>query len=74
MTTRQPYTFSSNIVVSGWTPWFAWRPVTAIGGRRYWCKKIFRRSRLHRGLGIHYYEYGNVFDMIQDLNGPSRNY
>ena len=25
-----------------WVPWFAWRPVTTIGGRKGWGQRIYR--------------------------------
>ena len=51
-----------------WEDWWAWYPVTTIGGHRVWGKKISRRVKMKYGdqrLNLEY-EYGTVFDILQE--------
>lgn len=50
-----------------WEPWYAWRPVKTVGGRRIWLKRIYRQP------GNDYidydnwtwYFYGDEFDILR---------
>ena len=52
-----------------WKPWFAWRPVTTIGGRKVWWQRIYRSK------GNDYvdhddwtwYYYADEFDLLKDI-------
>ena len=52
-----------------WVPWFAWRPVTTIGGRKVWWQRIYRSK------GNDYvdhddwtwYYYADEFDLLKDI-------
>ena len=49
-----------------WRPWFAWRPVTTISGRRVWLKHIYR-SRGNTYVDYDnwsWYHYGDDFDVL----------
>ena len=51
-----------------WKPWFAWRPVTTVSGKRVWWTTIYRRIV---NTYVDYddwtrYEYGNLFDVITE--------
>ncbi len=51
-----------------WVKWFAWKPVTLIGGERIWLKTIYRRGSKIRILGSGLslgYDYGTIFDVIK---------
>jgi hypothetical protein len=54
--------------VNPWEDWWAWYPVTTIGGERIWLKKICRRVVMKYGdqrLQLEY-EYGTVFDILRE--------
>jgi hypothetical protein len=56
------------IVVAPWKPWFAWRPVNTISGKRVWCTTIYRRciNTYVDHDDWKRYEYGNLFDVLKD--------
>lgn len=54
--------------INPWEDWWAWHPVTTIGGQRVWLKSISRRVVMKYGdqrLQLEY-EYGTVFDILQE--------
>ena len=59
---------AKKIILSKWQPWFAWRPVTTVGGDRVWCRKIYRKAHQHYdGVQVwHTYEYGTEFDILRN--------
>lgn len=34
-----------NVVYSSWELFFAWRPITTLGGQRIWLQRAYRRRR-----------------------------
>lgn len=54
-------------VISSWSKWFAWYPVT-INNKRVWLQTVYRRhlSR-HTPVGSsHWTEYKTLFDILVD--------
>jgi hypothetical protein len=62
-------TFVARKVVQGsWKPWFAWRPVKTIKGKRVWMEKIYRRC-INTYVDMDdwkRYEYGDIFDILKE--------
>ena len=55
------------IEYANWAKWFAWRPVT-IKGRKKWLTYVYRRRVSYwTDMSLsRYYEYGTLFDVIGD--------
>jgi len=55
------------IELGPWKPWFAWRPVTTVSGKRVWFARIYRRyiNTYVDQEDWTRYEYGNMFDVIK---------
>ena len=55
--------------VKPWHRWWAWRPVTTVGGERVWLKWCHRRIIQWNNLEVWpsttRTEYGNLFDVIK---------
>lgn len=50
-----------------WKPWFAWRPVTTITGKKIWWKNIYRSigdTYTLRYKGWTWYYYADDFDIL----------
>lgn len=53
--------------VSPWVKWFAWRPVTTVGGHRMWLKSVYRRC-INTYVDMdnwRRYEYATLFDVLK---------
>jgi hypothetical protein len=47
-------------------PFFTWRPVRDIHGRRHWLRKVYRREKNRMVWPSQGYEYGTLFDVVKD--------
>ncbi len=49
-----------------WQPWFAVKPVKDIHGCWHWLRRIYRRERNRMVWPSQGYEYGTLFDVVND--------
>ena len=54
--------------VGPWKRWFAWRPVTTIGGDRIWGKRCYCRIRYTIFKRYAGREYATDFDVLKEKN------
>ena len=50
-----------------WKPWFAWRPVTTVSGRRVWWQRIYRSvgNTYVDHDDFSWYYYADEFDLLR---------
>ena len=48
-------------------PFFVWRPVKDIHGRRHWLRKVYRREKNRMIWPQQGWEYGTFMDVVRDV-------
>jgi hypothetical protein len=59
-------TVPRKVISSPWKPWFAWRPVKTVSGKKIWFEVIYRRC-INTYVDMDNwtrYEYGTLFDIL----------